>query len=80
MGIRTKSMTPLVSVLIVTRNRPAELHKTLMDLRLQAYSPLELIVVDDASDEPIAPRRLPRSRSGTHITLESCRLMTLIAF
>jgi GT2 family glycosyltransferase len=40
---------PLVTVLITTRNRPEELRRTLIELRRQDYSDLELIVIDDGS-------------------------------
>lgn len=41
----------LVTILITARNRPGELRRTLQGLRCQTYHPLELLVIDDASDE-----------------------------
>src|ERR1035437_5123447 len=43
----------LVSVVIASRNRPDELARTLADLALQDYHPLEVVVVDDASDQSL---------------------------
>ncbi len=42
---------PLVSVCMATRNREAALREALDSLRYQTYSPIEVILVDDASDE-----------------------------
>jgi glycosyltransferase involved in cell wall biosynthesis len=44
---------PLVSVIIPSRNRDLELERTLYILQRQTYRPLELIVVDDASDHSL---------------------------
>lgn len=44
---------PLVSVVIPTRNRGPELQKTLAALKAQTYSSLEVMVIDDASDEDL---------------------------
>jgi GT2 family glycosyltransferase len=44
---------PLLTILIVTRNRPGELRATLEGLQKQDYKPFELIVIDDASDESL---------------------------
>lgn len=44
---------PLVSVIVPTRNRGEELERTLGILRRQTYLPLEVIVVDDASDHSL---------------------------
>jgi len=49
-----KCPSPLVTALIVTRNRPDELRLTLRRLQEQDYEPIELIVVDDNSDQPLA--------------------------
>ena len=45
---------PLVSVCIATRNRPETLRAAVDSIRRQSYSRIELIVVDDASDQPQA--------------------------
>jgi glycosyltransferase involved in cell wall biosynthesis len=45
--------TPLVSVVIPTRNRVADLGTALGSLAAQTYSRWEAIVIDDASDVPI---------------------------
>jgi GT2 family glycosyltransferase len=49
------SEAPLVSVLIAAYNRPDELRLTLRALREQDYSPLEVLVVDDASPTDLGP-------------------------
>lgn len=46
---------PTVSVLIAAHGRPQELRVTLRALQEQTYRPLELIVIDDASPEPLQP-------------------------
>ena len=45
-----KNQHPLVSVLIVARNRPAELADTLQLLQRQMYPRIEVIVIDDNSE------------------------------
>jgi GT2 family glycosyltransferase len=44
---------PLLTIVIVTRNRPGELRTTLEELQKQDYKPIELVVIDDASDESL---------------------------
>ena len=46
---------PLVSVMIAAHGRPDELRHTLGLLRDQSYQPVEVLVVDDASPEPLEP-------------------------
>lgn len=46
---------PLVSAMIATRNRPEELRRTLHELRRLDYPNLEVLVIDDFSDVPVAP-------------------------
>src|SRR5882724_6882363 len=46
---------PLVSIMITTKDRPEELALTLRELTRQNYSPIELVILDDGSQEPIAP-------------------------
>lgn len=71
--------TPLVSVIIPTRNRAAELEKTLGILKLQTYRPIELIIVDDASNPPLeklAKRMWPEVlflRKETNVGQCQCR-------
>jgi len=48
-------MAKLVTVVIAARNRPDELATTLQALRQQTYEPLELVVIDDASDVDLRP-------------------------
>jgi GT2 family glycosyltransferase len=48
--------SPVLSVCIATRNRPDCLIKCLKSLSLLEDLLFEIIVVDDASDEPLAPR------------------------
>lgn len=43
---------PLVSVGVVTRNRPDELARSLHYLRSQTYPALDIIISDNASDDP----------------------------
>src|SRR5260370_42033391 len=55
----------LVTVLITSRNRPDELRSTLKTLRSQEYRPIELVVVDDHSNQPleaIVSREWPGAR------------------
>lgn len=51
----TPSQKPLVSVVIVTYNRPDVLARSLDSVLAQSYSNREIIVVDNHSDVPIAP-------------------------
>lgn len=46
--------SPLVTVMIATRDRGPELERTLELLRCQRYEAIELVVVDDGSREPMA--------------------------
>lgn len=46
-------MTPGVSVIIPTRNRLSLLKRALQSIKMQTFTPLEVIVVDDASDQDI---------------------------
>ena len=48
-------MEDLVSVVIASRDRTFELARTLSDLASQDYRPLELVVVDDASEQSLEP-------------------------
>jgi len=43
---------PLVSVVVTTYNRPSYLERAVESVREQTYDPVELVVVDDHSDEP----------------------------
>lgn len=45
---------PLVSVVVPTYNRPAYLRRAIASVADQTYEPIELIVVDDCSDVPVA--------------------------
>ena len=57
----------MVSVVIPTKDRPDSLEQLLASLRRQDYSPLEIIVVDDASEPHAVPgggvRRAPGRES-----------------
>lgn len=44
----------LVSVIIPTRNRPEALTEAIASVRAQTYRPVEVVVVDDASDQVLA--------------------------
>lgn len=46
---------PLVSIVIPTYGRPARVIKAIESVLAQTYSAIEVIVVDDASPEPVAP-------------------------
>lgn len=50
---------PLVSVCIAHRNRPRFLRQAIESLEQQTYRRLEIIVVDDGSDDPRAIAQLP---------------------
>jgi GT2 family glycosyltransferase len=47
--------SPLVTILIATKDRPDDLRRTLAELRRQNYPALELIVIDDGSRTPLEP-------------------------
>ncbi len=51
---------PLVSVCLVTRNRPALLQQAMASIEAQDYPSIQLILVDDGSDEPEAIELLER--------------------
>lgn len=46
---------PLVTVMIATRDRAPELSRTLRELRFQDYHPMEVLVIDDGSRDPMEP-------------------------
>lgn len=48
---KNKDMKPLVSAIITTKNRHELLRNAVDSVLAQTYSPIELIIVDDASDE-----------------------------
>jgi glycosyltransferase involved in cell wall biosynthesis len=45
---------PLVSVIIVTRNRGALLQRAVDSVVAQPHRPLELVIIDNASDQPVS--------------------------
>jgi GT2 family glycosyltransferase len=49
------SQSPLVSILIATKDRPDDLRRTLRELRRQIYPAIELIVIDDGSSTKLQP-------------------------
>ena len=53
-----RSSLPLVSVCLTTRNRPAFLHEAVESLRAQDYPRVQVVLVDDGSDEVEALRYL----------------------
>ncbi len=61
----TAGECPLVSVVIRTRHRPAVLRKTLECMRYQAYSNIELIVIEDG--EPLSQRLIAEEFSDLRI-------------
>jgi glycosyltransferase involved in cell wall biosynthesis len=61
--IHCKSNTPLISVVITTKNRMTLLPRAIRSVLDQNWPALELIVVDDGSDVPVAaPTTDPRVR------------------
>jgi glycosyltransferase involved in cell wall biosynthesis len=46
-------MPPMFSVVIATRNRPAYLSEALGSVLAQSYDEFEVLVIDDASDDPV---------------------------
>jgi glycosyltransferase involved in cell wall biosynthesis len=65
------SERPLVSVYVPTRNRAALLDRAIASVFRQTYAPIELIVVDDASDD--ATPELLRTRAGEESRLRYFR-------
>ncbi len=49
MASATTVMAPLVSIVVITHNRSSHLRRCLQSVLLQGYSPVELVVVDNAS-------------------------------
>src|ERR1700733_4096778 len=47
--------TPLVTIMIATKDRADELRLTLGEIRKQRYSAMELLVIDDGSKESVGP-------------------------
>ena len=45
---------PLVSVIIPTHNRPNLVTKAVASVVAQTYRPIEIIIIDDASDDPVS--------------------------
>jgi GT2 family glycosyltransferase len=63
------SLNPLVTIMIATSDRHAELAATLCAMRRQDYQSVEMIVIDDASTPPINPiveRYWPEARLIRH--------------
>ena len=60
---------PLVSVVIPTYGRPEMLQEAIESIARQDYAPIEVIIVDDASPQPVEPSLSLRDvdRSITHI-------------
>ena len=60
--VTLSAVGPLLSVVIPTRNRPGLLPIAIESALSQTVSPLEVIVVDNGSEPPVAVRRGPRLR------------------
>jgi len=71
---------PLVSIVIATRNRSEDLDYTLARLRLQSYPNVEMIVIDDASEESVEPvvrRHWPAANfSRKEVNVGQCQCRT----
>jgi glycosyltransferase involved in cell wall biosynthesis len=66
------TITPLVSVIIPTRDRPALAARAVRSALEQTYPNQEIVVVDDGSDVPLAlPRHLVADRRVRTIRLEA---------
>lgn len=61
-NIRNSGATPLVSVVIPTYNREAELQRAVDSVLAQDYPELEIIVIDDASTRPVQLDLPPAAR------------------
>jgi glycosyltransferase involved in cell wall biosynthesis len=48
-----QNATPLISTIIPTYNRPALLRRAISSVANQTYRPIEIVVVDDGSDEKV---------------------------
>ncbi|MEM6744795.1 MAG: glycosyltransferase family 2 protein [Pseudomonadota bacterium] len=55
-------MTPQVSIVLPCRGRAALLDRAVASVRAQTFCAWELLVIDDASDPPLAPAPDPRLR------------------
>ena len=56
-------LKPLVSILIITRNRSQDLRDTIENVLSQRYGPLELIVVENGSNaKVVAANRMALER------------------
>jgi len=60
----TERSGPLVSVVLPTYGRPDYLVKAVRSVATQTYDPLELVVVDDCSPQPVEPQLSNVSRDG----------------
>ena len=50
----TSTSAPLISVIIPTRNRPELLQRAVDSVVAQTWRPIELVIIDNASDVPVA--------------------------
>lgn len=61
---RDESSLPLASVVVPTRNRPGPLGRCLAALGAQSYRPLEVVVVDDASEVGVEVAKVVRAHGA----------------
>ncbi len=59
------STSPLVSIVIASRNRNALLQRAIASINSQSYSNIEIILIDNCSDQPIICEDLPQGRPIT---------------
>ena len=52
----TSTPPPLISVIVPTRNRPTLLQRAVDSIVAQTYRPIEIVIVDNASDAPVSVR------------------------
>ena len=62
---------PLVSIVIPTRHRIALLNRAVQSVDAQAYDPIQVVIVDNCSDEPIRPADIQTRHSCLIVRTDS---------